>query len=322
LKPLYQRLTLGSVNTRTAILQCYTGIVEQYATFDWPEYDRAAEAVGDASGQDVQMASAFVPIPRADYMRTIYELVTFVDSVCSVAVHMERNALPLVNRVIDFYEVSSRMNREFDLPLTLIPSHVVAYYCLLTPSLDVLSRFCGVLSETYEDIRGVKLLAKKNPEIAVANDGLENVDYFNFFLKDFACMLYLQSVLHRQPTAGSILFNAPMFVRQNEAREGRLPQLRAEFRETVLEMTKPLITEDTIGDSLDVTRLFPGHAFEFLAAMQKKAGPGAAHITLKREQINTSDRFRAKFLSWLGKEQGATGLQRFLSEHVGKLQAQ
>lgn len=113
-----------------------------------------------------------------------------------------------------------------------------------------------------------------------------------------------------------------MFVRQDEAQRGRLRELRAEFRLAILGITHPLVTEDSVCESLDITRLFVGHAFEYLAAMKKKAGPAAAHMVLKREQINTSDRFRGKFLTWLGAEKGATGLQQFLTDHVLKLQEQ
>jgi hypothetical protein len=130
---------------------------------------------------------------------------------------------------------------------------------------------------------------------------------------------YLQSVLHPKPTAASILFNASIGQRQS-VEGASLRQLRQDFRVKVLEATAPMVTEETILDSLDITRLFPGHALEFLKAMKRKGGPSVAHKTLQRSQINSSERMRAKFLAWLGKEQGATGLYQFLTQHVSKLQ--
>lgn len=73
----------------------------------------------------------------------------------------------------------------------MVPSHPVAYACLLGSTLDVISRACGVLAETYSDILSVKALVSKEPETTVEFNGLENVDFFNFFLKDFSCMLYV-----------------------------------------------------------------------------------------------------------------------------------
>lgn len=65
---------------------------------------------------------------------------------------------------------------------------------------------------------------------------------------------------------------------QEEENHNRLPQLRAEFREKVLVAVAPFVTEDTVGSSLDITRLFPGHAYAYLKNMQKKAGAAAAQV--------------------------------------------
>lgn len=65
---------------------------------------------------------------------------------------------------------------------------------------------------------------------------------------------------------------------QEEENHNRLPQLRAEFREKVLGAVAPFVTEDTVGSSLDITRLFPGHAYAYLKNMQKKAGAAAAQV--------------------------------------------
>lgn len=47
-----------------------------------------------------------------------------------------------------------------------------------------------------------------------------------------------------------------------------------------------------------------------------------SQMAIKRERINTSEKFRAKFLAWLGNKQGATGMHQFLTDHISKLQGQ
>jgi len=44
-------------------------------------------------------------------------------------------------------------------------------------------------------------------------------------------------------------------------------------------------------------------------------------MAIKRERINASDKFRAKFLVWLGNKKGATGLNHFVQEKVMKINA-
>lgn len=104
LRPLYATFCVAEPEAQAAIMKCYTDIVVRYASFDWAEYDREADEQGGVG--DVFVTSSFSLLPRADYMRTIYEVVQFVDSVCSVGLHLDRNNLLLVNRIVGFYEVS------------------------------------------------------------------------------------------------------------------------------------------------------------------------------------------------------------------------
>jgi hypothetical protein len=85
-------------------------------------------------------------------------------------------------------QVCTKLHRKYKLPLQWVPSHSIAYACLLTPALEVVSRFCGVLTEAHAEMRDLKIVAKKHPEMNIDLDRPEN-DFFNFYLMDFSCML-------------------------------------------------------------------------------------------------------------------------------------
>ena len=62
-----------------------------------------------------------------------------------------------------------------------------------------------------------------------------------------------------------------------------------------------------------------GLAHRFLADMRRKAGARAAKQTLRRGQINQSDKYRLKFLQYLKSKKHADGLHDFLTEHITTL---
>ena len=135
-------------------------------------------------------------------------------------------------------------------------------------------------------------------------------------------MLWNQSILQAQPKYGSILFDAPMYVRQN-ATEGakklpdpkKLASLRADFRKMVLRVTSGTTSAASVGGSLDVTQLFAGFAARYLNAMKRKAGAKAAHKSLKLSQINQSEKYRGHFLTFLKVSYAADGLVDFLNSN-------
>jgi len=129
-------------------------------------------------------------------------------------------------------------------------------------------------------------------------------------------MLWNQSILQAQPKYGSILFDAPMYVRQN-ATEGakKLASLRADFRKMVLRATSGTTSAASVGGCLDVTQLFAGFAARYLNAMKRKAGAKAAHKSLKLSQINQSEKYRGHFLTFLKVSHAADGLVDFLNSN-------
>ena len=118
------------------------------------------------------------PLPEADYMRTIFDLLDFTDCACAMATMLEKQNMAIFAAILSFYEYSCGLNAKFDLPLTIVPSHGVAYSCLLAASLDVVSRFCGVLNKMIVEVENVKAI-DRDSLLWADHDGLENLDYFN-----------------------------------------------------------------------------------------------------------------------------------------------
>lgn len=74
-------------------------------------------------------------------------------------------------------------------------------------------------------------------------------------------MLYSFEVLLPQPRRGTIVFNAPVFIRQTIEGKPELQRLRAEFRGQIVADVHGIIPEAQLHEALDVTRLFAGFAF-------------------------------------------------------------
>jgi hypothetical protein len=243
-----------------------------------------------------------------DPRETLEKLLDFIDGVCGIAIRCEPNTFIIEDAVLDFYELTCRMHTDFGLTYVSIPKQGVVYSCVLASTAATVSRMCSVLSSVREEIKTVEALAIDSSE----NTGLETADYVTYFFQDITEMLFLQTIFQPKPKQGTILYNAPVFLRQT-AIKGDLKTLRQSFRQFVEESVSDLIDVSDLGGALDLTRYFAGFTFKYLDNMRKKAGQKAAKMSLQLDRVNQSDKYRARLLKFL-KSQSMDGITNFMTD--------
>ena len=168
LLPLYRLFSTTTSEARCDIIGCYTAIVRRYLTYNF--------------GSDTKPPQPGLtgPLPEANYMLTLHELLTFVDGVCDVAVRVEPQGFALQDAVLNFYELTSVIHSRFGLPMTLVPCQSVVYACVLSPSGAVISRLCAILTRLRDEVRSVSEAESGGSEI----NGLDNAEYLNYYNQD------------------------------------------------------------------------------------------------------------------------------------------
>ena len=137
----------------------------------------------EGSAKPASTLTVLSTLPKADYMRTIHEVLSFVDGVCCVAVQLDATSFRIQDAILGFYELASTINHTTDLPMTFIPSHGAVYACVLAAAPPTVSRMCGVLADLYDEVRAVRD-APVDPDLPDMKDlsGLKQIDYFNKYV--------------------------------------------------------------------------------------------------------------------------------------------
>lgn len=331
LAPLYQVFTTAKPDGKADLLRCFTAIARRLIVYCAERQGSAKPATslhnshrrhagggggsgggaaGPVAADEALGSESGDEVDQFDHRLALNELLVYIDGVCALALRADPNEFIIEDAVLDFMELTSQIFSSYGVPTVLVPEHSVVYSLGLASTAATVSRFCSVLSQVADGVKAVQALEEEGSD-ELEHTGLDQVDYMKYYQHDFTEMLFLQSIFQPKPKLGTILFNAPVFLRQSVSK-GELKQLRQNFRQFISDSVSDLIASEDMGGALDMSRRFVGFTFRYLEKMQKKAGQKAQMKKLQLRQINQTDKYRKLLLKFMG-SQNLGGLKLFLS---------
>jgi hypothetical protein len=224
LQPLQRSFFSLCLESKCLVLQSITAMVRHWVAHDWSILagvsKRAAALAATAGARSSSYASDedmshvgpclfSIMATGVDYMRSLYEVVHYSDKLHTLALIFECDHPMIMSAALDFSELLSCFHRVHKFPFVVRPSTTIVYHSFLASSPHAVSRICSLIPQYKAEFGSLKKNVQSSNVLSFPQ-GLEELEVFNRFIRDFSYCLWKPIAFSSQIKASdTLLFNLP-----------------------------------------------------------------------------------------------------------------